>query len=123
MLSLYAGNNLVATSAKAPFSLEWNTLSVNDGSYEVRAVTDREVEYSKRFDPLLLFKTPCCIFMVKSGSPHRPGWYTLDRGWIFLSDQDGSLVAILRDHPMAPNSNWQTPAIPVKAHSCLVEYT
>ncbi len=91
--SLYAGNNLVATSGKAPFSLEWNTLSVNDGSYEVRAVVTDRSGVQQEIRSTIVVQNTLLHFTVKSDHLTAPDG-TLDRGWIFLSDQDGSLVAI-----------------------------
>lgn len=90
--SLYAGSNLVATSAKAPFSLEWNTLSVSDGAYELRAVvTDRNGGQQEARSSVVV-QNALLKFSVKSDHLTAADG-TLDRGWIFLSDQDGSVIA------------------------------
>jgi len=90
--SLYAGDNLVATAGKAPFSLEWNTLSVADGTYELRAVvTDRSGGHQEIHSTIVVQNT-LLRFSVRPDHLTAPDG-TQDRGWIFLSDHDGSVIA------------------------------
>jgi hypothetical protein len=90
--ALYAGNNLVATSGKAPFTLEWNTLSVADGPYELRAVVTDRNGGQQESKSTIVVQNGLLKFTVQPDHLTSPDG-TLDRGWIFLSDQDGAVIA------------------------------
>ncbi len=84
-IDLFLGDSLIGTISKPPYTFDFNTKSIPDGDYELRAVSSdtqlkAEVKISIRNS----------LLVMKVDSDHLPAGV---RGFLFLSDKDGKALA------------------------------
>lgn len=105
----YAGSESIGEDTEEPFELKWNSRTVEDGPYMLKAVAydlgGNEAENSKEVfvRHTLLKVTVEDNYIPESGEVTR-------REWLYLSDAEGNIVGEPTEVASGVNMSWERPA-------------
>jgi hypothetical protein len=91
-IDLFVDNNLISSDAEEPFEFTWVSNTVADGTHTVKVVaTDKSSNTAEAVVNVSVLNTLVTITVPAQALDTDPKWLT--RGFVFLSDSEGKLIA------------------------------
>ncbi len=92
-VEILVNSKLVSTEARAPFKAQWNTLTITDGTYELKAISTDQQGNTKEAKVNVVVQNALISLQVPQDHLNLPNGQ-LDRGWIFASSTQGEVLAL-----------------------------